>query len=298
MPDWHELLDNIKEASAVHDQIRKKFLKKLYSITKRNIIAYYSGWLQKPNISNFVDFGISDADKNGFMAAIHGMDRSKGLDIILHTPGGDMAATESIINYLRAMFNEDIRAFIPQIAMSGGSMIACACKEIVMGAQSNIGPFDPQIGPTPCQAILGDLKRARDEMTQDRNKALVWQPILQKYNLGFFVHCQNAIDMADDVVRESLKSCMFKDSIDAEEKVDNIISKLGSNAETKMHARHIHKKEAKNIGLKIVDLEDDQKLQDAVLSLHHAYILTFEQTPAIKIVENQNGKAHISTFTT
>jgi ClpP class serine protease len=72
------------------------------------------------------------------------MDRSKGLDLILHTPGGDMAATESLVDYLRQMFGKDIRAIVPQIAMSGGTMIALAWKEILMGKHSNLGPIDPQ----------------------------------------------------------------------------------------------------------------------------------------------------------
>lgn len=51
------------------------------------------------------------------MATIHTLDRSKGLDLILHTPGGDIAATESIVHYIRQMFGLDVRAIIPQIAM-------------------------------------------------------------------------------------------------------------------------------------------------------------------------------------
>ncbi|MBM6683707.1 ATP-dependent Clp protease proteolytic subunit [Collinsella intestinalis] len=69
---------------------------------------------------------------NGFMNAIFGMDREKGLDLILHTPGGEIAAAEAIVNYLRSCFS-DITAIIPQLAMSAGTMIACACNQVVMG---------------------------------------------------------------------------------------------------------------------------------------------------------------------
>lgn len=31
------------------------------------------------------------------MTTIHGLDRTKGLDLVLHTPGGDLAATESLV---------------------------------------------------------------------------------------------------------------------------------------------------------------------------------------------------------
>ena len=67
------------------------------------------------------------------------IDASKGLDIILHTPGGDLAATESLIDYLNQKFDSDMRAIIPQLAMSDGTIVAFACKEIWVGKQSSLG---------------------------------------------------------------------------------------------------------------------------------------------------------------
>lgn len=89
MAAWNELLNETKAAGSTHDVLRRKYLKRLAQHTKRNCIIYYSGWLQKPNLQAepAIQLGISDADKNGFMSAIHKMDRSKGLDLILHTPG-------------------------------------------------------------------------------------------------------------------------------------------------------------------------------------------------------------------
>lgn len=292
MPNWHEILNDVHHSGSTNDIIRRKYISDLHEYTGRNVIVYYSGWLQKNRLPG-LDFGISDADKNGFMTVVHKLDRTKGLDLLLHTPGGDMAATESLIAYLRSMFGNDIRAIIPQISMSGGAMIACACKEIVMGEQSNIGPFDPQLGGTPAQAIIEDFKRAAVEMETNHAKAFVWQPILQKYNLGFFAQCENAIAMADEVVKKSLVECMFAEDDDANSKAEAIVATLGSHARTRMHARHIHRREAQDLGLKVVRLEDDAKLQDAVLSIHHSVMITFEQTGAYKIIENHNGTSHM-----
>ena len=47
------------------------------------------------------------------------------------------------------------------------------------------------------------------------------------------------------------------------------------------------------MGLNVSSLESDHELQDAALSLHHACMLTFSETPAIKIIENHNGVAFI-----
>ena len=133
MPNWNEILNEIKAAGSTHDVVRRRYLSALQQLTRRNVIIYYSGWLQKPNL---VGVEVNDADKNGFMSVIHQLDRSIGLDLVLHTPGGDPAATESLVNYLHSMFGTDIRAIVPQLALSAGTMLACACKEIIMGKHS------------------------------------------------------------------------------------------------------------------------------------------------------------------
>lgn len=190
MPDWNQILDEIKATGTTHDSIRRRYLDKLHKITNRNVIIYYSGWLQKPNL-NIV--GVSDADMNGFMTVIHELDRAKGLDLVLHTPGGNIAATEAIVNYLRRLFGNDIRAFIPQLAMSAGTMIACACKEIFMGEHSSLGPIDPQFSNIPAYGVVEEFERARQEISQDPSTIPIWQPILAKYSPTLVGECEKAI---------------------------------------------------------------------------------------------------------
>ena len=137
MPNWNEIHNEIEATGSTHDVVRRRYLSALHELTGRNAIVYYSGWLQKPNLPGVE---INDADKNGFMSAIYQLDRNKGLDLVLHTPGGDTAATESLVDYLHSMFSTDIRAIVPQLAMSAGTMVACACREIIMGKHSSLGP--------------------------------------------------------------------------------------------------------------------------------------------------------------
>lgn len=172
MPSWKEVLNEMEalraeatnEANTVLDTVRRKYLKILFEKTGRNVIAYYSGWLEKGPLKGI---DINDDDKNAFMAVIHKLDRSKGLDLILHTPGGEISTTESLVDYLRTMFGIDIRAIIPQIAMSAGTMIACACKEVIMGKPSNLGPIDPQLGGIPTHGVLEEFNRAKEEIIKN-----------------------------------------------------------------------------------------------------------------------------------
>lgn len=292
MPNWnqvlHEIASKSQESAFALDLIRRKYIDALHLKTGRNVICYYSGWLQKPDLSITA---INDDDKNGLMATIHGLDRKKGLDLILHTPGGEMAATESLVHYLREMFGTNIRAIIPQIAMSAGTMIACSCKEIIMGKQSNIGPIDPQFGGIPAHGVLDEFKRAVRSIKKDPGSIPLWQIIVSKYHPTFLGECENAIAMSTEMVTKWLKTGMYENEIGADDKARKIVEALNNHEDTKTHSRHIHIEEARSIGLKVLALESDQELQDLVLTVHHAFMHTLANAPAAKIIENHMGNA-------
>lgn len=301
LPNLSAILNETMTVGSGHDVVRRKYIKALSRRTRRNVIVYYSGWLQKGAIRELQGlFSVSDNDKNGFMATIHQLDRKNGLDLILHTPGGDGAATESIVDYLRQMFGTNIRAFVPQLAMSAGTMIALSCKEIYMGKHSNLGPIDPQILGLPAYGIIGEFKKAQLDIASATSpqelaaRIHTWQPIIAKYTPTLIGECENAITWSSNIVTEWLKSGMLNDEPDAEEKAKRIVDELSSHEETKMHARHIHVERLRELGVKVVALEDDQGLQDAVLTVHHACINTLQQTHAVKIIENQNNVAFIT----
>lgn len=296
MPSWNEVLAELGTFHTTSfDQLRLKYLKKLHQHTKRNILVYYSGWLQKPGMRG-IDFGINDSDKTGFMTCSHKIDRSKGLDLILHTPGGDVAATESLIDYLHSLYDGNIRAIIPQLAMSGGTLIALSTKEILMGRQSSIGPVDPQIGNMPAQGILEEFQQAQQEIIANPATVHTWQPIIAKYWPTLITSCQHAIDWSQKLLETALTNCMLKDMPEQQRKdtIKKIADMLGQQKSAKHHNRHISQEAAKALGLKVVALEDDNVLQDLVLTLHHALTITFSQTASVKIVENHKGIAYVS----
>lgn len=288
MPGWNEILDEINTSEHKHayDVVRQKYLKKLSESTGRNVIAYYSGWLQNPEFS---ETSINDADKNALMATIHGLDRDKGLDIILHTPGGQTAAAESMVDYLHTMFNNDIRAIVPQLAMSAGTMIACATKEIIMGTHSSLGPIDPQFGGIPATGVIEEFEKAVEAIKADPASTPLWQAIIGKYHPTFLGECEKAIAWSKDIVKDWLLKCMFNNDITQMSSIDTIVDFLADHSEMKTHSRHITLQQCKDIGLKVMELESDQDLQDIVLSIHHSFIHSLSSSPGImKIVENQN----------
>lgn len=71
--------------------------------------------------------------------------KGKPFDIILHTPGGEIFFTQLICKLIKE-YRQPIRAIIPFYSMSGGTMIALSCNEILMGNSACLGPIDPQLG--------------------------------------------------------------------------------------------------------------------------------------------------------
>ncbi len=295
MPDWNTILDEINRARPAHDRIRRKYLKNLHEVTGRNVVIYYSGWLQKESIArNHPNvFAITDSDMHGLMAALKGLDRSLGLDLVLHTPGGSLAATESIVNYLRGLY-KDIRAIVPQIAMSGGTMMSLACKEIVMDKHSSLGPIYPQFGGAPAGAIVEEFDQALKKVSDDPKLIPVYQIMLSRLDLVTINEARKALEWSEEITREWLLTGMFRGLKTQDTKANRVLKEFSDRPRTKSHSRHISADKAKDVGVKIKLLEKEQQLQDAVLSVHHSTIQTLAETSAVKIIENQNGIAHVT----
>jgi len=68
MPTWHSLLNEVKARGSTFDVVRRERLKTLAEKTARNVIIYYSGWLQKPKIPGTQ---VTDADKKQALADIY-----------------------------------------------------------------------------------------------------------------------------------------------------------------------------------------------------------------------------------
>jgi len=92
-------------------------------------------------------------DSEEILRAIRLTDPAVPIDIMLHTPGGLVLAALQIA---RAIHKHEgkVTAFVPHYAMSGGTLIALGCDEIVMSEYAVLGPVDPQLGQYPAASIL------------------------------------------------------------------------------------------------------------------------------------------------
>jgi len=77
---------------------------------------------------------------------IKGMQKFKGesFDIAILSPGGDVFASLYISRLIK-QYPAEVRAIIPVYAMSGATLLALSCNQIMMNPTSCLGPTDPQL---------------------------------------------------------------------------------------------------------------------------------------------------------
>jgi ClpP class serine protease len=101
------------------------------------------------NVSRHIDL----EDAQTIIAAIKETPPERPIDLILHTPGGLVLAAMQIARAVEA-HPAKVIVFVPVYAMSGGTLIALAADEIVLGEFSVLGPIDPQIAGLPAASIV------------------------------------------------------------------------------------------------------------------------------------------------
>ena len=306
MGSWGELIadfDGLPDDQTRVAWIGQSMQDALAGISKRrgdrNVLFYASGFLQKAQVPAPL-IQITGEDLNGFMSSMHGMDWSKGLTLLLHTPGGQTNAAETIVDYLRQKF-DDVEVIVPTFAMSAGTMISLSADRVVMGRQSQLGPIDPQmpIGNryVSARAIVDQFQTAKREILGDEDAdiegdihaAHVWAPILSSLGPSLLHEAQNALDYGERMVANWLRDHMFKGRNDAAELGAQVAKHFNDATTHKSHGRRIGRDEARDIGVVVEDLEDDQALQEQVLTLYHLITITFEKGPATKVIARMGG---------
>jgi len=124
---------------------------------------------------------ISLDDSYKLMQAMKDIPNSRPIHLILHTPGGMVIAAEQIARAIKRRKGE-VHAYIPQYAMSGGTLVALACDTIHMGDNALMGPLDPQLmvglfDQYPCASLVKALK-VKNDNREDRT--LIYGDVAEK----------------------------------------------------------------------------------------------------------------------
>jgi ATP-dependent protease ClpP protease subunit len=117
----------------------------------------------------------------------------KPFNLILNTPGGEVFATMLLSTILRK-YPQKVHCYIPNYAMSGGSLLALSCDTIYMNPHSCIGTIDPQIGgffshaPTAGWREVLKIKKAKAD-----DKSIVYRRVGQQVQQSIQSHIESIL---------------------------------------------------------------------------------------------------------
>ncbi|HIK53664.1 MAG TPA: hypothetical protein IGS37_00540 [Synechococcales cyanobacterium M55_K2018_004] len=177
---------------------------------------------------------ISIEDSEQVLRAIRLTPPDVPIDLILHTPGGLVLATEQIGRAL-VRHNAKVTVFVPHYAMSGGTMLALAADEIVMDENAVLGPVDPQLGSTAAASLLNVVRQKPIERIED--ETLVMADVAQK-----------AMNQVQRFVRSLLQDVKPHPKVNLEN-IERIVEALTTGQVT--HDYPISVEEATSLGLPV-----------------------------------------------
>lgn len=114
---------------------RQELIDEIQSETGINLISFVCGRSAT----------IARDDVMAFQDLLHNVAPETRLDLLLHTPGGDVDTAEKLLSMVRdTVKTARLRVIVPDFAKSAGTLIAIGADSIVMSDTSELGPMDPQ----------------------------------------------------------------------------------------------------------------------------------------------------------
>jgi ClpP class serine protease len=207
-------------------------------------------------------------DSEEVLRALQLTDAETPIDLILHTPGGLVLASTQIARAIHKR-KGTVRAVIPHYAMSGGTLIAMACDEVIMSPHAVLGPVDPQINQMPAASIL--------KVTQTK-------PIndIDDETLIMADQAEKAIAQLQATVKELLSDKFESD------KVDQLAALMTEGTWTHDHAITVE-------DLRSVDYPVSDQMPQEFLDLMSLYPQPTKQTPTVEYIREDRHKGRAAS---
>ena len=161
------------------DRSRGKLIRDLEQARKSRVIAL----VHRQETMSLLGFPlarfITIEDSEEVLRAVQLTDPDVPIDLILHTPGGLVLASEQIANALVA-HRAPVTVYVPHYAMSGGTLLALAADRIVMAPHAVLGPLDPQVGQFPAVSILRAVARKEGTNKDIDDQTLILADVAEK----------------------------------------------------------------------------------------------------------------------
>ena len=181
-------------------------------------------------------------------------------------------------------------------------MISLAGDLLLLGKQSQLGPIDPQFlidnKVYSARAIQEGFGRAREDIVKDTRLAHLWAPILQNMGPSLVLEADKYLKYSQELVANWLYERMLRGTTDKEQRRARAATiaayfnaeSTGDHGQVHVHGQRIGAAKLEELGLRLEFLEDDQSLQDDVLTAYHLMTLIFEMSNAFKFIASDKGK--------
>jgi ClpP class serine protease len=266
--------------------------------TRQKLFADLERLMERPVVTFFTSFRfpvmIDDSDAAMLESVLQKMDLSRGLALVISSPGGDGLAAERIINVCRSYSGtNEFWAIVPAKAKSAATMICFGASKILLGSTSELGPIDPQVTIQKEEDLqrfsaCNIVESYRDLFARAVKEKGNLQPYLQQlsnYDEREIKEMQTAIELSEDIAIRALKSGMMNGISEANIKKN--IEMFLTPKKKKAHGRPISADEAIACELNIKQVDIKGKIWDIVYEL---YLRTdnFVSTHAAKCVETKD----------
>jgi ClpP class serine protease len=183
------------------------------------------------------------------------------IDLIVHTPGGLVLASDQIAYALKRHTGK-VTVIVPHYAMSGGTLVALAADQILMDADAVLGPVDPQLGSLPRGSWpAASILKALEQVNPNRDdETLILGDVARK-----------AVDQVRATVRELL------DGRAPGEEADRLAALLSQGTWT--HDYPIRLEEAGRLGLPV-----SGAVPERVYELMNLYPRRSQRRPSVEFI--------------
>lgn len=233
---------------------RQALIRQIELITGTTLICYVSPTSQ-----------IHRLDIVGMVDLLHNVTPGTPVDLLLHSPGGDIDAAEKLITLVRKRVGDsELRVIVPDFAKSAATLIALGGDEIVMSDSSELGAIDPQvelpnanghIQVISAQSYL-DAFTLHAENLKENPEDPVARLMLDKMEPATVRKLERITARSRAIAEDLLKQAMIKD----EEQATEIANQLSNTKRWHSHGQMISHESAAGLGLTITYLAPNDPL--------------------------------------
>jgi hypothetical protein len=264
------IYEKVKEEQLQDLSTRKLLYQKLEKLLGRPVVSFFTSF-EYPVM-------LEDSDAVMLEGLLQTCNLSKGIALVINSPGGWGLTAERIINICRSYSGtKEYIALVPGKAKSAATMICLGASKIIMGRTSELGTVDPQltikekdkISRFSVYNVVKSYERLFENAVKEKGGNL--QPYLQQlanYDERDIAEYRTSLALSDDIAVKALKTGMLQKLSE-----DIIKKKIGifliPEERAKVHGRPINADEALNCDLNI----DIKEVRDKFwLLLYELYI--------------------------